>query len=272
MIATTTKAIIEMAQTKNEVASKRVRRMFGHDLQWWNTVLVVFLAIGAFSAISVVVATRIVIKLQDQEAVDARRALEEYKVSAKRDSDIAIGKVQADADVKITQANTEIEKAKADAAEANRKAETEKLERVKLEAIVAPRTLRVDQQLAIARQLRQFAGKRVSVTTYSLDAEGATLATQIIALLGAATIDVDNRIASVMPLGGFSLGIHVTGADENLAASIRSALSVTGGLVVAPAINATGAIPSAGIVGNDPGSKPVDAAILVGVKPVITIR
>jgi len=96
--------------------------MFGHDLPWWNAVMLSFLGIGAIAAIIVVVATAIIIKLQDQEAADAKDALEKYKITAKMDSDIAIAKARADAEVAINavreEASTQnkiLEKATADA-------------------------------------------------------------------------------------------------------------------------------------------------------------
>jgi hypothetical protein len=112
---------------------------------------------------------------------------------------------------------------------------------------------------------------RVAVTTYALDGEGASLASQIIASLNKASIEVDNRLAAVMPVGGFAFAIHVSGADTNLVNAIRSALGVIGRLLVAPSDVQAGVGGSMEMVPGS-GSKPIDASILVGIKPVPIIR
>jgi hypothetical protein len=145
-------------------------------------------------------------------------------------------------------------------------AEAEHLERVRLEAIVAPRTISVAEQRTIAITLSRFAGMRVSVTTYSLDGEGAVLGQQIIAALQVASIDIDNRTASMMPLGGFAFGVHVTGARNDLVVALRDALSTVGHLAVAPPNT-----PAAGgaAMGTGPENPvPTNADILIGIKPV----
>lgn len=172
----------------------------------------------------------------------------------------------------IAEAAKQTELAKAGAAEANQKAEAERLERLKLEAVVAPRSLSLQQQQMLAAAWRALAGTRVAVISYSLDGEGAGLATQIMAALQAAGVVVDNRLASIMPMGGFSLGVHVTGADASVADPLRGALATIGNLAVATPGSPQGGGASMG-VGPAPGtSQPVAAEILVGVKPVATIR
>jgi hypothetical protein len=63
---------------------KKVRRMFWLSLDCWNNILVGLLVASA-------AATAVVIRLQKQEAVDATRALDQYKITAKQESDTAIG-------------------------------------------------------------------------------------------------------------------------------------------------------------------------------------
>lgn len=198
----------------------------------------------------------------NRRIVDAATAGETAKADAEK------------ARAEIAEAAKQTELAKAGAAEANQKAEAERLERLKLEAIVAPRSLSLQQQQALAASWRAFAGKQVAVTSYSLDGEGAGLATQIMAALQAAGIGVDNRLASIMPLGGFSLGVHVTGADASVAESLRRALATIGNLAVAAPGSPQGGGAAMGL-GSSPGAapqQPVAAQILVGVKPVATIR
>ncbi len=262
---------------------------WAEDISYWaNWTLVGALLIGVLATYAIVVSSN----AKEHHWAEERRlsgerisANEKETKRAIADSDIAkAGAATANeraagleaesekARFAIAEAVKQTETAKASAAEANRKAEQERLERIRLEAVVSPRSLSLDQQRLIAGFWKQHAGKRVSVTSYALDAEGAGLATQIMACLGVATIEVDNRLASQMPLGGFSLGIHVSGNDSNLVNSIRTALSGTGRLTVAAANTPAGGGLASMETGSPDGDKPVAASILVGVKPVATIR
>jgi len=171
-----------------------------------------------------------------------------------------------DAQARVASAEVRIADAKKQAAEANRAAEQERLERLKLEAQVAPRRLSPDQQRAIATACRRFSGRRVSVTTYSLDAEGGVLGKQIIAVLQAAGITTDDHTASLMPLGGFALGVHINGSEQDLVTALATYLSSIGQLAVATNTDqkAGAAISSGASSTNTPA-----VSILVGVKPVV---
>jgi len=173
--------------------------------------------------------------------------------------------------LEIAKAGESSAQANARAAEAQRMAEAERLERIRLEAIVAPRSISIIDQRAIAASLLRFAGSRVNLASYSLDGEGAVLGQQVIAILQAARIEVDNRIATMMPMGGFAFGIHVNGTRDDLVMTLRDALSRIGHLAVAPEntpiSGGGGPIMQAGPVSRIP----VNAAILIGIKPVPVI-
>jgi hypothetical protein len=68
-------ATMEMAQTENTTDSKRVRRMFGLDLDAWNTVMVSFLGVAAAAAVVVGVSTAIIIKLQKQSELESNERI-----------------------------------------------------------------------------------------------------------------------------------------------------------------------------------------------------
>jgi hypothetical protein len=68
-------ATMEMAQTENTTASKRVRRMFGLDLDAWNAVMVSFLGIAAVAAVVVGVSTAIIIRLQKQADLESKEII-----------------------------------------------------------------------------------------------------------------------------------------------------------------------------------------------------
>lgn len=105
------------------------------------------------------------------------------------------------------------------------------------------------------------------MTTYAMDGEGASLAMQIIAAFESASIVVDKNLASMMPLGGFSLGVHVTGKNADLVSALRQTLTTIGGLIVAPPASSSSPLGPPRTDENAP-----DAAILVGIKPVPTLR
>jgi hypothetical protein len=168
---------------------------------------------------------------------------------------------------KVAAADARSAEATARAAEAQQAAEGERLERVRLEAAVAPRSLSLEQQRLIGLSLSRFAGRRVSLTTYALDGEGAMLGQQIIAALRTAGIEIEDHAASLMPIGGFSLGVHVSGQEADLTTGIAFALASIGHLVVAPPNSPSGGGAAIGM-GRDDKTEPPPVSILVGVKPV----
>jgi hypothetical protein len=231
------------------------------------------------------------------EAAQSALSAEQERLGAERDREVAAN--LKDKDLDIAGLNKETERIKSDAskekqesderiaaltrqtsvlsatakdaeariAEAQRATEEEKTERMRLETQVAPRSLSLDQQRTIGRALARFAGRTVSVATYSLDAEGAILGQQIMASLQASGINVQNATASILPLGGFSLGVSVSGPDIDLVFSIYGILSSIGHLAVSPPNS-----PSGGgtrmQAGTSPGTAVPSASILVGIKPI----
>ena len=148
-----------------------------------------------------------------------------------------------------------------------REAEQERLERMKLEAEIAPRRLTREQHEAIATALSRFAGCGANVTSYSLDAESAVLTKQVIEALRAAGLKVADGTASLMQMGGFSLGIHVSGSNRDLVGAVRESLSQTARLAVAPESPAQLVPQPAGIIAGPPAPAAADVSILVGIKP-----
>ncbi len=113
-------------------------------------------------------------------------------------------------------------------------AERERLERIKLEAIVAPRSLSLEQQRLIASACSRFHGRGVLVSSYGMDGEGAALGGQIISVLRSAGITVADARASIVVTGGFEMGVHVRGPDveRDLVSCLGNALSSIGKLKV----------------------------------------
>jgi len=128
----------------------------------------------------------------------------------------------------------QIAEAEARAAEARSMAAAEQLERAKLEAIVAPRSLSVEQQRLIRISLRRFSGHpAVTVSSYGLDGEGAVIGAQIISVIRAATgiAPVDRR-ANFISTGGFESGIQIRGpnSERDFMSALEMALTSIGKL------------------------------------------
>ena len=166
----------------------------------------------------------------------------------------------------------QIAESKAQAEAAHAVAESERLERIKLEAAVAPRSLSLEQQRQIAAVCRQFAGHRVLVSSYGLDGEGAAIGAQIITLLRS-VLGNDNVLdsrASIVVTGGFQFGIHLRGPDSEreFIRNLSDALTSVGHLqtFVNQPPPRMGAMMGGGGQGFPAGTVFVD--VMIGIKPV----
>ena len=167
-----------------------------------------------------------------------------------------------DASARVATADARIAEAQEKAAEANKSAEAERIERLKLEAQIAPRRLTNQEVSEILKACNGCTGRSVTIRSYATDLESAILAKQLVALFGAAGMRVQDATASNSPVGGFLIGINVTG-DNRLASEVRSLLSDKGRLAVVPT-----ALTAAPMVMMGIGTFPTDIEITVGVKPI----
>jgi len=172
----------------------------------------------------------------------------------------------------VETAEARIAEARRAAAEAQSSAEAERLERMRLQAIVAPRSLSLDEQRQIAEVCRRFAGHRAIVSSYGLDGEGAAIGGQLIALLRLALGNdnvLDSRASSVVT-GGFQFGIHLRGPDSerDFIRALSDSLSSLGRLhtFINQPIPAIGSGMRGGGQTFPAGTPFVD--IMVGIKPV----
>ena len=154
-------------------------------------------------------------------------------------ADIEISKAEgraAEANVLAKGFEAQIASANARAAEATALAESEMHARIKLEALVAPRRLSVEQQRRLLEQWKVFAGKTVRVTSYLRDGEGAALGMQLIQVLRGAGINTVSSLSSVDDFPGFTFGVHVRGvsAEAEFIDGIANGLTSIGGLQVFP--------------------------------------
>ena len=200
----------EPPQITDTIFSKRDKRMFGLDLHRWETVVIWSLGAAALAAFAVVVATRMVILLQRESIQASADELARYKL---------------DAGVKIAEATESASKAIERAAEANRKAEEERLARLKLEEIVAPRSMSLEQKTALVAAWKRYAGRPVLVSSYSMDTEGVVLGLQIVEALQAAGVNVMVALSTEVPVGHLAFGVHITATpNRELAHGLSNAL------------------------------------------------
>lgn len=179
-------------------------------------------------------ANKAVIGLVEKETESIRRDTMELSLQlevAKKDAADA-NALARKYEARIAETNARAAEAEKGAAQAKLMAESERLERVKLEALVAPRSLSLDQQRLIAAAIRRFSGHAVTVSSYGLDGEGAALATQIILVLRSAGITVKDDRASSMHTGGFEYGVHLRGPAGEFILSLGNALSEIGKIQV----------------------------------------
>jgi hypothetical protein len=211
IIITTEKIVIAMATTDSSLSDVEVAAA-AHEREFVIQIIVTVIAaiaVAYFSFRSWNAGN----KLQDALNADAQARIEE----AKRDSKVGLAKADAEiARLKVENANLykESQALQLEVAKAKKDAEQEKIERLKLEAQVAPRRLTREQQKAIAAALKPFSGRNVGLFTYVYDLEGAILASQIKPALVEAGISVQDRTSTVMIIGGFTAGISVSGPDS----------------------------------------------------------
>jgi hypothetical protein len=239
------------------------------SLSTWESALILFIALTAIAAVLVFVAEFGSRKL-NRRLQEVKSTLIEAKdrqlQSDLKDKEVAIGDAKKEAAVAQRDAGMAYQhagEANRLAGEANARAETERVERLKLEAQVQPRELTLVQQNEIGVTLRRrYAGSHVSVRSYSLDGEGWRLGQQLIAALRSGGILVTDSTNNLTVYGGPLLtGIRVSGPQRarELVEALTNVLHSEGGLDVSP--------PNPNL---SPDNEMVE--VMIGVKPFVTAK
>lgn len=252
----------------SEIQSLSLRvQDISRSLDWWNTAMIWGLALAAIAAVFVVLATRIIVTRAGQLSAAQGRLSEAKDRQLQSDlktKDVEIGTLRVRADT----AEGAIATATKEAAEATKATEDERIERLRLEAQIAPRRLTVGQKAKIAVNCTlfksMFEGKRVRVVSYSLDTEGFIFSEQIVSSLRASGMAVDDDSMSVRPTGTFIMGINVFGSDSKLAREIANAIGSSGSPV---AVSFVETDPTAGAIKIEYSAPVPQVTILVGLKP-----
>jgi hypothetical protein len=115
-----------------------------------------------------------------------------------------------------------------EAAELRKVAEGERLERMRLEVAIQPRTLTLKQQQDMTNACLQFAGSQLEAFSQVGDAEGARLVMQIVAALRKAQIPAQGRAGGIetvndVPPSGVSISSFNPGLSKAIADSLTAA-------------------------------------------------
>lgn len=136
---------------------------------------------------------------------------------------------------------------------------------LELEMQIAPRRIPTAEVPNLVSRFRKYAGQTASVTSYALDLEGAVFAKQLVDGMTQAGISVQDRTLSVMPMGGFSVAVHIAGKDPSVTQDIAGVIAIFGSTLVkidkAPAWPAHGEAPALSILVGPRPLEPVEGVI-----------
>jgi hypothetical protein len=129
-----------------------------------------------------------------------------------------------------------------------------------LELLIAARNLTREQQNTIGESLKKFSGRKVTLVSYALDAEGFVIATQIKFALEAGRLTVEDMRGKTLPFGGVGVGINVSGPpnERPFVDALASSLEDDGKLGVVPIRPTT--------------KRGTPVTLTVGVKPFVTLQ
>jgi hypothetical protein len=131
----------------------------------------------------------------------------------------------ANAEQKAGEANDRASANEKEAAQLRKDADAERLERMRLQAAIQPRTLTLQQQKDLADSCRKFAGSQMEIFSFVGDAEGAALVVQIAAALSKAGIPARPRAGAVEVVNAAPpTGISISEFNPSLARVIVDSL------------------------------------------------
>ena len=243
--------------------------MLGFDLHWWESVMLVSLAIAAIGAVAVLIATSAVVLLQRVEVREAAVKVVEARKQAE------------DARATGETAKAEAAKANESAAAANERAnileknnlelqstlEKERTARLQLEETVSPRRIKPDQKANLLSEFKSLSGRTVSVVSYTMDAESVSLGLELIEMLKEAKVNVMEGLLTQQPMSGIAMGLHTVGKDKALAHKLANAFGTKTNLTVTYNPESIPGFDVKMVLGGFDDSK-AEATILIGPKPI----
>ena len=206
-------------------------RELSENVDLWNVLMLWGLGVAAAAAVFIVISTRIIVTRSGQlsEAQSSLTAAKDRQLQVDlKAKDVEIDGLKAKSqgyESEISGAKRDAATATSKAAKANESAEKEHLERLKLEAQLAPRRLDGDEITNLGRVFAPLKGKLVRVASYSLDIESEIVATQLKGSLELAGATVLNDIGAEVPSGDIMVGVWVVGSDPVLKQLVGTSLA-----------------------------------------------
>jgi len=251
----------EVIKIEKTPFSRKVRRsVFGIDLHGWEHLMLLALAATGLVAIAVALTTTSVVILQRHETAEAKRELEEYKITA--ESKVAeAGKSAGDALLRAADLEKQAEQLRKDTAEANARAVEAQLA---LERFKAPRTLSTEQQSAIAEKLKPWANMPVSFGV-SDGAETVSLLAQIRKVVVDAGWSPTASQLGDIEINGAGLGYGIAVETQVALEAASGSIAAGAAKALSEALNAHGIQTKAVI--NRLLKNPAAVNVFVGTKP-----
>jgi hypothetical protein len=222
-----------------QALTNRVQEL-SDSVDFWNLVMLWGLFFGALAAAWIGISTRLVVVRAKQQTIaqglldNAKDRQLQIELKGKDRLIAAAGQDAAHANERAGKAVEGTAKAQAQAAEANEKAESERLARVKIEASVAWRRLTDKQKINIAKRLHEYPTEAISVWFLAGDAEGQRFASDIAEALREGKMNVypprplaspGPQTASVTdPITPYETGVQVMSTNEPPSRSLAGAI------------------------------------------------
>jgi len=210
-------AKIPMAEAPNIQKTtffRKVKRVLGLDLHSWEQLMLFSLGIAGLIAVAVFITTASVVILQRHETAEAKRELDEYKLTVE-------SKV-ADAKKEGIEAGRTAGNALLRAAELEKEAEAAKLQTEQLKQVVAWRTISPETAQALVKSLGARPGS-VNLRYMDGDPEALFLAIQISQILEKAKWKM--APGAIKPAGTIIFGLALPDSNGEDALTLRQSFS-----------------------------------------------
>jgi hypothetical protein len=200
--------------TENTTLSKKVYRMFGFNVDTWEKLLEIFLAVGVIAGAIVGIATYSVNRLQKAENEETKHAFELYK--------LGVASQVAEAKTEGIKAGEAAGNALVRAAESEKEAANAQLETEKIKSVVAWRVIPPENSAQLEKSLSAKPGS-VNLRYTDGDPEALYLAIQISHILSKANWQI--APGAVKPSNAILFGISLPDASGIDAQTLRNAFS-----------------------------------------------
>lgn len=200
-------------------------------VDFWNNGVLIFLVMTALAAAGIVICPRLAFVRAGQtaSAQNDLDAAKEHDAKAERDR---VRTELAGAETKVKEADARIVEAQRGVAEANEKAERERLARVETQILVSARHIPAENISKLSDALREFKGRSVVLASYANDPESYGLKGSILSALTAVPISVQDLSGRQVAVGQAATGVTVFGppSESTFVDALAKSISAAGRL------------------------------------------